>query len=146
MVAAIVLRAWRPRLGRGGMQRPVRQLSERSRTSGADQRFAGEGAAMAPLGHTVADRLGRDSHADGQAIGDRLREAEDVRHDVLTGEGERTAGPKPGLDLVTYKKDAAPVAAFADPLQVAVGGHSDTALPPDRLRRHGPRPALRPPV
>src|SRR5207237_3123694 len=90
-----------------------------------------------PLGHSVADRLGGDGHAQWQAVGDRLREAEDVGHDVLAAEGERAAGPKTGLDLVTYKKDAAHVAAFADPFQVAVSGHSDTALPLDRLDDHG---------
>src|SRR2546429_2848729 len=92
---------------------------------------------MAALRHSLADRLRRDGHADGKAVSNRFGEAEDVGHDVLPSEGERAAGPKPRLDLVTYKKDAAPVAAFADPFQVAVGGHSDTALPLDRLDDHG---------
>src|SRR5438445_13762524 len=92
---------------------------------------------MAPLRHALADRLRGDGHADGKAVSNRFGEAEDVGHDVLAAEGELAAGPKTGLDLVTYKKDAAPVAAFADPFQVAVGGHSDTALPLDRLDDHG---------
>src|SRR5437588_116369 len=78
-----------------------------------------------------------DGPADWQAVCDRLREAEDVGHDVLAAEGKLAACPKTGLDLVAYKKDAARVAAFADPFQVAVGGHSDTALPLDRLDDHG---------
>src|SRR5207302_9955645 len=91
------------RPGGAGMQRLVRQHPQRDGSGDANQRIAGEGAAMAPLGNALTDRLGSNGHADGQAIGDRLREAEDVGHDVLAGEGERGTGAKPGLDLVTYK-------------------------------------------
>ena len=115
----------------------VRQHPERDGSGGANQRVAGEGAAMAPLGHPLADRLGRDGHADRQPVGNRLREAEDVGHDVLAGKGEGTPSPKPRLDLVTYKKDAAGVTPVADAPQIAVGGHPDAALSLDRLDDHG---------
>src|SRR5439155_12433 len=55
----------------------------------------------------------------------------------FTGKGEWGTAAKPGLDLVTYKKDAARVAALADAPEVAVGGHPDAALPLDRLDDHG---------
>src|SRR5207248_10855126 len=90
----------RPGTGRAGMKRIIREHFEGCGSGGADQWIAGEGGPMAPLGHAVADRLGGDGHADWQAVGNRLRQAEDVGHDVLAREGKRTAGPKSRLDLV----------------------------------------------
>src|SRR6266851_1990094 len=94
-----------PGVGRACMERFVSEHLEGRGPGGADQWIAGEGAPMASLGHSLADRLRRNGHADWQAVGDRLREAHDVGDDVLTGEGKWAPGPKPGLDLVTYKKD-----------------------------------------
>src|SRR5207302_8226948 len=47
-----------------GMQRLVRQHPQRDCSGDANQRIAGEGAAMARLGNALTDRLGRDGHAD----------------------------------------------------------------------------------
>src|SRR5438132_5089098 len=52
------------RPGGAGMQRLVRQHPQRDGSGDANQRIAGEGAAMAPLGNALTDRLGRDGHAD----------------------------------------------------------------------------------
>src|SRR5260370_1058439 len=134
-VANALLKAC-PRLGCASMQRLVREHAQRRGTGGTDQGITGESAAVAPLGYPVADRLSRDGHADWQAVGDRLRETQDVGHDVLAHKGERRPGPKARLDLVTYKKDAAGVAPFADPPQITLGGPSDPALPLDRLAAH----------
>src|SRR2546427_9146921 len=119
------------------MQLPITQHSERRRTSGADQRIAGEGAAMAPLRHALADSLCGDGHPDRQAVSDRLREAQDVGHDVFAREGEGAARPKPGLDLVTYKKDAARVAPLPDIPEIAIGRNADAAFALDRLDDYG---------
>src|SRR5712692_2337214 len=121
-----------PGVGRACMERFVSEHLEGRGPGGADQWIAGEGAPMASLGHSLADRLRRNGHADWQAVGDRLREAHDVGDDVLTGEGKWAPGPKPGLDLVTYKKDASGVAPSADAFQIAVGGHPDAARPRER--------------
>src|ERR1700730_14178989 len=92
---------------------------------------------MAALGNPIADGFGRHGDAKRQAVGDRLRQTEDVGDDVLAAEGEDRARAESRLDLVADQEDAVRVAAFPDAFQIAGGGYPDAALALDGLRDHG---------
>lgn len=74
----------------------------------------------------------------GEAVGDALGHAHDVRLDAGALEAERGAtAEEAGLDLVDDEQDALLVAEVGDGAQVVVGGRPDTALALDALEHDG---------
>jgi len=100
-----------------------------AQTSGLPAKVLPSTALRDPFAH----RLRRDGHPHGQAVGDALGQAEDVRHDPVLREREGAPGAKLGLDLVTDEERAAGPAPLADPLQIAGGRDADASLALDRF-------------
>ena len=76
--------------------------------------------------------------AHGEAVGDALGHAHDVRLDAGALEAERGAtAEEAGLDLVDDEQDALLVAEVGDGAQIVVGGRPDAALALDALEHDG---------
>ena len=75
--------------------------------------------------------------ADGHAVAERLGRCQQVGRGALVPEAIPGAGSaQPGLHLVQYQQQAAPVAQFAHRAQRAVGGNANAVFALNRLQHH----------